>query len=519
MKSTVFTSFKTGRCSLVRHIAVAFREFEMAMFERSRDFRQLSLGLTRRKSRLVTVEIADGEAREADYNELQDNLHSLSPVWPHALDVKACPHPLIVPQSQLLRLEKVHQLLSSAITNIVERWWSDEGACFPYRMPLEPLEEKTLKWVSSLDSEETPPYRTCQGSWRPDFLLDNRYLQGGFQICEVNSRFPFNGLLHTAFVQQAYLEMEDKSKRLARPAARPEDIIDGLFSLFDPSLPLHLLKGEETGLDIHQVIEYIASVTGKRPILIAPSDLRLVPCSHSMTGSSLNCVSGQEGNGSEKLEVIHQVGLELCQHELAGLPPTMLREIALRCFNDLRTVFLVHDKRMLGIVLEELDSLVHRHRLFSSAEADFLRQHIVPTINPGSKEMEAMLSLSKHSPHVRKDFLLKPVRGGKGQGLIFGTDTSADEWISQLELLQQAKLEAGQPTYVVQRRVEQPRFDLLLNGVAGLQHNYLVGTFIAVQGRYLGLGFWRSSSHRISALSRGGDWVCSVTAAPAVAKL
>ena len=120
------------------------------MFTRSRDFRQLSLGLTRRTSRLVTVEDVDGEVREADYNELQHNLHSLSPVWPHAFDVKACPHPLIVPQSQLFRLEKLHQLLSSAITNIVERWWSDEEARFPDRMPLEPIEEEILK-VRSYD--------------------------------------------------------------------------------------------------------------------------------------------------------------------------------------------------------------------------------------------------------------------------------------------------------------------------------------------------------------------------------
>ncbi|KAL8942521.1 MAG: hypothetical protein Q9216_001622 [Gyalolechia sp. 2 TL-2023] len=445
--------------------------------------------MARRIGKLVTVENTDSKAREAYYNELQDKLHLLSPVWPHAFDVKACPHPLIVPQSQLFRLEKVHQLLSSAVTNIVERWWSDEGAHFPDRMPLEPHEEEIPEWMSRLDDRVMPLYRNCQGSWRPDFLLDNRYSQGGFQICEINSRFPFNGLLHTAFLQQAYLEMEDKTKRLARLAARPEDIIDGLFSLFDPSHPLHLLKREETGLDIHQLVEYIESVTGRRPSLITSSDLRLVPCAHSITGSSLSCVIGQDANGGEKLEVIHQVGLELHQHELAELPPAMLREIALRSFNDLRTVYLVHDKRMLGVVLEKLDSLVDRQRLFSSTEANFLRQHMARTIKPGSKKMEAILSLSKHDSDIRRDFFLKPIRGGKGQGFVFGTDTTADEWILQLESLQQPDLKAGQLKFVVQRRVVQPRFDLLLNGTAALQHNHIVSTFIAIQGRYLGLGF------------------------------
>ena len=259
-------------------------------------------------------------------------------------------------------------------------------------------------------------------------------------------------------------------------------------------------------------------MTGRRPILIRPHELRLLPCSSSTTGSSLYCFAGEEADGTERLEAIQQVGLELCPHELTALSVLELREIALRCFNDLRSVFLVHDKRMLGLVLQELDSLVDGQQLFSSADAEFLRQHIVPTIIPGSREMEALLYFSRHSPHIRDDFVLKPIRSGKGQGIVFGNDTSADEWILHLESLQQADLNPGRAQYVVQLRIEQPRFDLLLSSADEVQHNYLVGTYIAIQGRYCGLGFWRSSPHRITALSHGGDWMGSVTAAPAVAK-
>ena len=115
------------------------------MLEGSGHFRQLSLSLTRQTGKLMTVRDADGEARQLDHDELQDILHTLSPVWPHGFDVKACPHPFVVPPAQLWRLEKVHGLLSSAITNIVERWWTDVEARFPERMPLEKAEEETLK--------------------------------------------------------------------------------------------------------------------------------------------------------------------------------------------------------------------------------------------------------------------------------------------------------------------------------------------------------------------------------------
>ena len=45
-----------------------------------------------------------------------------------------------------------------------------------------------------------PKYRTRQGSWRPDFLLENNE---NYRVCEINARFSFNGFLHTAFCQQA----------------------------------------------------------------------------------------------------------------------------------------------------------------------------------------------------------------------------------------------------------------------------------------------------------------------------
>jgi hypothetical protein len=50
------------------------------------------------------------------------------------------------------------------------------------------------------------------------------------------------------------------------------------------------------------------------------------------------------------VEEIYQVRLDL--------EPEMLRQLSLLCFNDLRTVFLVHDKRLFGIVNGELEPLV-----------------------------------------------------------------------------------------------------------------------------------------------------------------
>ena len=282
------------------------------------------------------------------------------------------------------------------------------------------------------------------------------------------------------------------------------------MSLFDPSLPLHILKGDEPGLDIHLFISYVQSVTGRKPNLVKPSDLRLASCPLSPTGYTLECVAGLDPNGNEILERVYQVGLELHQYELRSLPTSLLREICLRCFNDLRTIFLVHDKRMLGIVLQELENLVDVQRILSPTQAETLRRGITLTVIPGSRELAILAGLTKISPRIKDDFILKPIRSGKGAGIIFGSDLSPLAWSSHLELLGKPQLVPGLLTYVIQRKIEQPRFDVVLLKDGSLQRNHLVGMYMSIHGRYVGIGIWRTSSDRVCNVSRGGAWICSI---------
>lgn len=293
-------------------------------------------------------------------------------------------------------------------------------------------------------------------------------------------------------------------------------LLDGLMSLIDSSLPVHLLKGREHGFDIQLFVSYFHVATGRQPTLIKPSDLRLIPCRDTSTGQSLYCMTGVDPYGHEVLEEVHQIGLELHQNELGGLSALMLREISLRCFNDFRTVFLVHDKRMLGIVLEELENLVQIQQVLSPAQAEILRSGITPTINPGTRNLQMLIKRCRLNPEIKNGFLLKPVRSGKGRGVRFGSDLDAGEWVRELELLQSAEFVLNKTLYVIQRRIQQPRFAILLHGEEKVQHNYLVGTYMSIHGKFLGLGLWRTSSSPICALSQGGTWICSIVPAQSV---
>ncbi|KAJ5144998.1 hypothetical protein N7448_002390 [Penicillium atrosanguineum] len=415
------------------------------------------------------------------------------------------------------RRPELGQALVLAVTDIVERWWSDVGARFPERMPIEPVEEQLLQWMQQQEKHVLHPFRFHQGSWRPDFLLesseDPEQIEN-YRICEINARFCMHGFLFTAFGQQALLNMGLEEYGI-KGATDPQNVITGLRSLFDSSLPLHLVKGKEAGFDIHMFVPYAQRYLGMDVKVIPPESLRLVPAA-APGGYKLYCLSGADtkqptifNDVGECLEEVLQLGLELYQRELLAMSFEMLQQISLRSFNDLRTVFLVHDKRLLGLVLEELDSLVARDVL-SSRQAEILNRGLVHTIIPGSDKLERFMSSCQADVCIKDSYLLKPIRSGKGSGILFGDQVTQEEWVSLLQGMRDPRLKHGKTTYVVQKEIEQQKYDVLLEEDAGVESFPLVGTFHITNGVFLGLGLWRSGPGRICALSRGGAWMCSL---------
>jgi hypothetical protein len=292
-------------------------------------------------------------------------------------------------------------------------------------------------------------------------------------------------------------------------------IITGLKGHFNSSLPLHLVKGEEPGYDIHMFVPYAHRHLGMDVKVISPESLRLVP-TVAPVGYKLYCLSNGDtkqptilNDAGECLEEVFQLGLELYQHELLAMSFEMLQQISLRCFNDLRTVFLVHDKRMLGLVLEELDTLVARNVL-SPRQAEILNRGIVHTIIPGSDKLEQFKSSCRTDAYFKDSYLLKPVRSGKGRGILFGDQVTQEDWISLLQGMRDPRLKHGETTYVVQKEIKQRKYDVLLEEDIAVGNFPLIGTFHITNGTFLGLGLWRSGPGRICALSRGGSWICSV---------
>ncbi|KAL7905931.1 hypothetical protein GGI35DRAFT_459674 [Trichoderma velutinum] len=472
---------------------------------------------------------ADETFYKWEHETVKAKLMRLCPpsLWPSGSYKAYCPRPILINEHHQSMLQEINDALVASVTDIVDRWWLDTAANFPKRMPLGEKEQNLLKFVGIQSIiGNLPPYEACRGSWRPDFMVEEIKTQDGiavenFRITEINARFSFNGFLHATYGHMALDDTGMRSHGLVS-ATSPKEIVDRLFTLFRRDGPIHFLKGEEPGMDIHMFVDAFKRRIGYAPRIVSPADLRLVPDARSKSGYKLCAVFKKPERGDdmpdvsslfptsdgELVEEIYQVGLELHQRELLAMQPEMLREISMRCFNDMRTILLVHDKRMLGIIKQELPKQVVLG-IITERQGMILDRSIADTFLPGSIELRNLLLRSEAHPEVRQDYLLKPIRSGKGDGIRFGDDITDEEWLAALKLQLSPNLELER-CCVIQRQIIPRLYDVVLKPSGEMVRYPLIGTFMVINGVLLGLALWRSSNDRICAISHGGAWLCSV---------
>ena len=356
-----------------------------------------------------------------------------------------------------------------------------------------------------------PAYEGHQRHWRPDFLLPTDSKEG-FKICEVNARFPFCAVDLAAWMYKALDDPE--AKPFLQPAGGFDALYGALFEIFNPTLPIHLLMARQSSPMYEAFMRYTEKETGMRPRPLAPEDLRLVPDPASKTGFTLYCANtGSEARSSEKingesLEKIHQVGVQLFLDESGSLDPRLRQHLALHGVNDIRSSLLVYDKRLLGIMQQELDDLVTKHHVLTPEQADILRNGTVPTIIPGSEELRQLTDSYRQGKISKDDYILKPVRGARGAGILFGDELGVSEWESILDSLQNPQIRGDRSLYVIQPLVNQLEEYLFLDEEIGVQRSQRVGTFHVVNGKFRGLGMWRTAvvGQRTCNMATGAAW-------------
>ncbi|CRG91682.1 putative protein KIAA1109 [Talaromyces islandicus] len=534
-----FKCFLNMRMGVSFGSSIVLREKNVpnVLSEKPRWLIQISLAASKNAANLIMPEEASPELRAVDREAITGSL--VEGVRPYGqvpeVSRELNPYPAILPQKFIADLERFNEALATAYINIIPRWWKDTEAKFFNRMPLEPRVEALLRWIErSSDEGIMRPFSGNQGNLRPDILIPigAGHKTPEFRVCEINARFPINFLHYTATANEALAGCKWPSDSL-EPATKHTQLFDSLLELFNPEYPIHFVRDKAGMSQDSPLFGWLASRTGMRPRIVSSADLRLVPDSIRKTGFILCCVWGADPvvvgsidgertvpnlidlNG-ELVEEVHQIGLQLFDYELFALPTEMVHHIALCCRNDLRSVFIAHDKRILGIILQELDALVHTHQVLSVTQAQLLREHIVPTILPGSPEFQELISQARRDPETKNGYILKPIREARGTGILLGRDISTTQWEEILASMESSSSGIDSSTekmYVLQPLIKLRVFDWFWDEERKIRKSRVVGTYYSVNGRFAGLGIWRTgvvAEDVISASTKDTSAVLSV---------
>ena len=115
-------------------------------------------------------------------------------------------------------VRRLHGALDKALVDIVSRWYSDEEASFPTRMPFEKHEEVLLKWIYGRGAEFVAPFAERYGMWRTDYLIEKTANgQEQAKICEINSRIPYNGFWVVGYHEEATKLLRGADDKLRSP--------------------------------------------------------------------------------------------------------------------------------------------------------------------------------------------------------------------------------------------------------------------------------------------------------------
>ncbi|CRG82759.1 hypothetical protein PISL3812_00105 [Talaromyces islandicus] len=453
---------------------------------------QVCMSTTDKVGRLVLAIDATKEDRNKEAEAYQKIIPLIHQPGYNPKDETLSPHPILTDKSFLQCVRYTHDALVKAVINIVDRWWSDTDANFPARMPLEAPVEAALQWVDEKSRNQMlPEFKDRLGNWRPDFLItgNDSAMGPGFQICEINSRTPDNMVLCSAHKHRKMCQLIGPGSVL-QPTGDFGHWEDSLLRLFHTHLPIHILRGRDS-LKREEFVRTVEMRTGICPRFVNVDDLELKHDDFSATGYSL--YSRYQG-ASEK---IHQVVSTLFPDEFSLLSQDILRQLATVIVNDLRVSLLVNDERFLGIILQELDSLVTKHDVLTPGQATALQKRIVPTLLPGSPELRQWIERNNQREVNKDNYILKASRQSRGRGHLLGADLSPQEWTSIMLDMEDPSIRPEVTSYVLQPFVRQVTFDIISVEDKEEHNSLMVGSYYSTNGRFLGLGPWRSSTERI----------------------
>ncbi len=302
---------------------------------------------------------------------------------------RTSPYPLAVTERDVAVYDRLYAAIATGIEHVVQAYWSDARIRAILALPPPLLE--------LLARTEGLAYRT--GALRPDFLCD---ADGAFRICEVNARFPTNGFMCSYYTNEAVDGLAYLAGCPARSVPGLRRTLDVLTSRFRTGEPLVVLLDREQGTEVFLLVDELRrrgiDARCRRPAQLLVRGGRIV-----------------DGG-----DVVEQFILELERDELLDLPVELFDALAAseRSFNDVRTLLLGHDKRMLAVLSRPEIMVDH----VGADELEVLARHVIPTFHAADPVLGERLVTEQAS------WVLKRNSSGRGIGMLVGADCDTAQW-------------------------------------------------------------------------------------------
>ncbi|MBP7339404.1 hypothetical protein [Niveispirillum sp.] len=283
---------------------------------------------------------------------------------------------LLLPDGYRDQMRRLGPLIDLAVRAVVERYFVDPRIAAIYALP--PALEQILRQAAS------KPYQV--GWYRPDLIFDR---DGTARICEIGARYPFNGWM----VSHAW----------SRGHA---DFWDDLCALFPRGSTAALVHGREPGGEVDYLSTHLRRA-GVGFVAVSPQELVM----HDGYVQAKGCRPDQ-------------FILQLDRTELLTLSPEVLAHLVERgnYFNDVRTLILVHDKRVLAVLS---DAAIMRDAMPADLYAQLQPHLIFSTCARSAADAEELL-------RQEGDWIAKPSSGGRGIGTLVRSRCSADHWAEMI---------------------------------------------------------------------------------------
>jgi len=350
--------------------------------------------------------------------------------------------PVVVKPQYLAQMDRLCQVLNRALVNIVQAYFTDERIREIYNL------DEEMEGILRVAAEK--PYTV--GLYRPDLLQDE---SGQTRICEIGARYPINGWMISYYLNLICRNSEVMPRKELQAVPGQLEFLQTLYDTFDANQPVILVHDNEKGTEVFNLLHEFGK-KGLSSISASPTDLKL-----------------HNGQVTLNNKAVSQFILEMDREELRKFSQDVLHHIIRNgiYFNDVRTLILVHDKRVLAALYDE--SIMADH--LSVEDYLFLRPFLIPTftLNDAAKREEVI--------HSKQNWLLKQNSGGRGIDIYVKDECTSQAWADVVN--------NRWPEYMVQQYVQQQEFHYIKN-----PNINIVGMLLCYNDRSFGPGLFRGAA-------------------------